>query len=286
VSPPVLELLDVRKRFGRSRPWVLDGVNLAVEPGEVVQIAGVNGSGKTTLLRVAAGLARAGDGRVQRRGRATYVPDRAPAAAPMTVRVQLTHHARMQGVAGRHLAAEVARVIESQHLEPVADVRFEELSKGWAQRALLAQALLSEPAIVYLDEPWSGIDQVSHDHLTAVLDHARRDGRALLMTSHEPNPMPALRRLELVDGRLVDASASAGAPTDAVAPRTRRVWVVSRHGDAGIPGRLREHAGLVDAARDGEGVVVTIVDDPTGDALLVRLLEIGWTPVRIDGTES
>jgi ABC-type multidrug transport system ATPase subunit len=280
----VLELRQVRKRFGRREPWVLDGVDLEVAPGEVVQIAGANGSGKTTLLRVAAGLARPGAGVVQRRGLATFVPDRVPAAAPMTVRVQLTHQARIQGHSGGRADREVARVIEAHALEPVADVRFDELSKGWSQRCLLAQALLSEPAIVYLDEPWSGVDQASHDHLTVVLDAARRAGRALLMTSHEPNPMPALRRLELADGRLVDASAAPPADGSAETP-TRRVWLVSRNGADGIPGRLREHAGLVDAARDGARVVVTIHDDAAGDAVLVRLLEIGWTPVRIDGSE-
>src|SRR5262249_29976420 len=155
-------------------------------------------------------------------GRATYVPDRAPDAAPMTVRAQLGHHARLQGLAGHRVADEVARVIESHELAPVADVRFDELSKGWAQRALLAQALLSAPAIVYLDEPWSGIDQASHDHLTAVLDGARREGRALLMTSHEPNPMPTLRRLELVDGRLVEASRPAAASGGSDSAPTRR----------------------------------------------------------------
>jgi hypothetical protein len=102
------------------------------------------------------------------------------------------------------------------------------------------------------------------------------------MTSHEPNRMPDLRRLLLVDGRL-EADSSEVPPPVVASERRRRVWLASRNGDRGIPGRLQAHSGLVAAVVDADGrIVVTLHDDTAGDDLLARLLDAGWTPTRID----
>jgi ABC-type multidrug transport system ATPase subunit len=278
-STSALELRGVRKRFGRRQPWVLDGVDLTVVPGEVVQIAGTNGSGKSTLLRVAAGLVRSAGGTVERRGRATFVPERPPLAAPMTVAAYLGHQARLQGLAWSDAAGAVDEVVARHRLEPVVAVRVDELSKGWTQRTLLAQALLAEPDVVFLDEPWSGVDAAGHEHAEAVIDEARAAGRAIVLTSHEPIPRLEVRRLRLVDGRLIDDQRPA-------APLVgwRRVGVRSRQGDVAVPPSVLDHPGVLGVEPVGREVVVQLRDDATGDDALARLLDAGWTPVRIDGS--
>jgi ABC-2 type transport system ATP-binding protein len=278
-STPALELRGVRKRFGRRQPWVLDGVDLIVVPGEVVQIAGTNGSGKSTLLRVAAGLVRPAGGSVERRGRATFAPERAPAAAPMTVATYLGHQARLQGLAWSDVARAVGEVVARHRLEPVAAVRVDELSKGWTQRTLLAQALLAEPDVVFLDEPWSGVDAVGHEHAQAMIDEARAAGRAIVLTSHEPVGRLEVRRLRLVDGRLVEDE-----PPPTPVAGWRRVNVRSRRGDAALPPGVLDHPGVLGADPVGGEVVVQLRDDAAGDDALARLLDAGWTPVRIDGS--
>jgi ABC-2 type transport system ATP-binding protein len=284
--PPVLELGAVRKRFGRTRPWVLDGIDLTVAQGEAVQVVGTNGSGKSTLLRIAAGLSRPGSGSVRRRGTASFVPERPPSPAPMTVRAYLVHQARLQGLRGFAIVDALDAAVDEHRLEAVIDRRLSELSKGWNQRCVLAQAFLADPAVVFLDEPWSGVDRTSHDHLIAVLDRVRAAGRALVMTSHEANPMAGLRRLTIAGGRLIDDRAGNQVDEQAApASAFRRVWLVSRNGDAGLPGRLHDHPGLVDGSPSVDGVVVTITDDAAGDDLLVRVLDAGWTPVRIGEVE-
>jgi ABC-type multidrug transport system ATPase subunit len=274
-----LELHAVRKRFGRTQPWVLDGVDLAVDAREIVQITGSNGSGKSTLLRVAAGLARPVSGSVDRPGRATFVPERPPVAAPMTVAVYLRHQGRVQGLAGGDVERAVDEVVARHRLEPVVAVRVDELSKGWMQRTLLAQALLAEPDVVFLDEPWSGVDAASHDHTQDVINDARRNGRAIVLTSHEPSPRLDVRRLRLVDGRLVDDDRPVPLAT------RRRVHVRSRRGDTELPAGVLDHSGVLGAERRGDDLVVHVRDDESGDAALARLLDAGWTPVRIDGAQ-
>jgi energy-coupling factor transporter ATP-binding protein EcfA2 len=104
LSSPVA-VREVRKRFGRWSPWVLDGVDLTLEPGSTTVVVGANGSGKSTLLRIVAGLTPATSGRVERSGVSIgYAPDRLGARVRMSARVYVEHMARLRGCSPDALA--------------------------------------------------------------------------------------------------------------------------------------------------------------------------------------
>jgi ABC-2 type transport system ATP-binding protein len=275
---PLLEMDGVAKRHRRRGPWVLDGVSLSVAAGEVVQIVAGNGGGKSTLLRIAAGLQPPTHGHVHVAGERRYVPEQAPVPPSMTVRSYLGHQARLQGVAADGVGAWVEATIGRHGLGPVADRPMGRLSKGWGQRCLLAQAFGGHGAgasLVLLDEPWTGVDDASREHLVAVVaDHAG-GGAAVLLSSHEAVALPGMRRLGLRDGRLAPLGATVSVTT------VRTVRLSGRADAPQLDGALTSAAGVLSVRGHGDTREVVVTADAAGDRALVALLQRGWSIERL-----
>jgi zinc transport system ATP-binding protein len=190
--PVTVRLEDVSFAYGRG-PAVLRDVDLEVERGEFVAIAGPNGGGKTTLLRLVLGLERPSTGRVTLSTRRIgYLPQRALASvdAPITVRELVSagraSRARLVGPLARDDRAAVRRAIERVGLDAQADRRLATLSGGQQQRAFIAKALASDPDLLVLDEPTAGVDAEAQEAVAALLDELRRNlAVTILYVSHE-----------------------------------------------------------------------------------------------------
>jgi zinc transport system ATP-binding protein len=190
--PLTVELDDVSFAYGRG-PFVLEDVDLSVERGEFVAIAGPNGGGKTTLLRLVLGLERPTRGRVNvATNRIGYLPQRAQASidAPITVRELVgagrASRTRLVGPLRRDDRESVGTAIERVGLAPQADRRLATLSGGQQQRAFIAKALASDPELLVLDEPTAGVDAEAQEAVSALLDQLRRDlAVTILYVSHE-----------------------------------------------------------------------------------------------------
>jgi zinc transport system ATP-binding protein len=188
----MVRMRDVSFAYGRGAP-VLRGVNLDVEQGEFVAIAGPNGGGKTTLLRVVLALEQPTSGRVDVAAkRVGYLPQRAQASvdAPITVRELVSagraSRARLLGPLVRQDRAAVRNAIGRVGLGPQTDKRLATLSGGQQQRAFIAKALAAEPDLLVLDEPTAGVDLEAQETVAALLDELRRDlAVTILYVSHE-----------------------------------------------------------------------------------------------------
>jgi zinc transport system ATP-binding protein len=204
---PVVALDDVSFAYGGGAP-VLTGVDLAVEPGEFVGIAGPNGGGKTTLIRLIVGLERPSAGTVRAPARIGYLPQRARAAldAPITVE-ELVSAGRVsvRGVLRSPRAADraavenaIARVGLTEH----RDRAISKLSGGQEQRAFIAKALAGDPELLVLDEPTSGVDAGAQEALAGLLAELHDEtGLTILYVSHEFGAIePHVQRLILVRG--------------------------------------------------------------------------------------
>jgi len=218
--PLAVELRGVAFAYDGGPP-VLAGVDLAVEEGEFVAIAGPNGGGKTTLLRVAIGLERPTLGtallfgepahRLARGRRLGYLAQRSRLAtdAPVTVR-EVVSAGRL--ASGRLLGplrgpdrVLVRDAIAEVGLPELADRPLAELSGGQQQRAFIAKALAGEPRLLVLDEPTAGVDADAQEALAALLArlHSER-GVTVLYVSHEFGAVEDIvRRLVLVRGGIV-----------------------------------------------------------------------------------
>jgi zinc transport system ATP-binding protein len=190
--PLTLQLDKVSFAYGRGTP-VLRDVDLAVEQGEFVAIAGPNGGGKTTLLRLVLGLERPTSGRIAVFARRIgYLPQRAQASvdAPITVRELVNagraSRTRLVGPLTGEDRAAVRIAVDRVGLRAEADKRLATLSGGQQQRAFIAKALAAQPDLLVLDEPTAGVDAEAQEAVSGLLDQLRRDlAVTILYVSHE-----------------------------------------------------------------------------------------------------
>jgi ABC-2 type transport system ATP-binding protein len=201
-----VRLDDVWVRYGRG-PWVLRGVTAAIEAGDVVAVVGRNGAGKSTLLQVIAGTLRPNRGGVtERPARVGYVPERFPADQPFTARRYLTSIARVRGH-GLELLPEWA---ERLHFTGLLDRPLNQLSKGSAQKVGLLQAMLAEPDLLILDEPWEGLDAQTRELVPVIVEEVLAAGGRVLISDHQGQTaeLPGVRRWDLSAGELREAADS------------------------------------------------------------------------------
>jgi zinc transport system ATP-binding protein len=209
--PLALRLQGVSFAYGHSPP-VLRDVDLEVERGEFVAIAGPNGGGKTTLVRLVVGLEQPTSGRVELMVRKVgYLPQRTQAGidAPVTVRELVTtgraSRARLIGPLSAADRMSVQEAIDRVGLSPSADRRLTTLSGGQQQRAFIAKALAADPELLVLDEPTTGVDVEAQDAIAALLQRLRSElEMTILYVSHEFGAVERfVERIVLVRGGIV-----------------------------------------------------------------------------------
>ena len=194
----MIELQGLEKAYGARA--VLAGADLVVNAGEAVALVGGNGSGKTTTLRCIAGLARPDRGRVRVDGidvlahprqalaRLSYLPQRPAFPGTLTVREVIGVAARLRQLP----AATVNREIEQCGLAQVADRFVAQLSGGERQRVGLAVTFVAEVPVFIFDEPSASLDPLATRMLIERARELRRDGRAVLYTTHVAADIDAL----------------------------------------------------------------------------------------------
>lgn len=170
---------QLHHRFGAVR--ALDGISFSVRPGQTLAIFGPNGAGKTTLLKVLAGLIRPQTGRAQVDGgrRAIgWIGHQAQLYNQLTVRENLRFWASLYDV------APPAELLARLGLEEHADRPVRALSRGLVQRVAIARALVHNPAVLLLDEPFTGLDRTAAETLGRLLAQHAAAGRATVLVTH------------------------------------------------------------------------------------------------------
>jgi ABC-2 type transport system ATP-binding protein len=204
VSGPALELLGLTKRYGDR--LALDDLSFAVGDGQMFGFVGPNGAGKTTAMRMVVGVLAPDAGDVRWHGgpmdeavrrRIGYMPEERGLYPKMGAREQVAYFGRLHGMSRGDAEAAAHAWLDRLGLGERLDEAVEKLSLGNQQRVQLALALVHDPELLILDEPFSGVDPVGVDVLSGVLLERARAGVPVVFSSHQ---------LELVD-RLCDAVA-------------------------------------------------------------------------------
>ena len=188
----MLTVAHVGKQFGAVR--ALEDCSFSVERGRMLGFLGPNGAGKTTAMRTIFGLVEPDAGMVlwdgdpiglSQRLRFGYMPEERGLYPRMPVGEQLTYFGALHGMTDDAAHGAAARWLERLDLADRADAKLEELSHGNQQRVQLAAALLHEPELLVLDEPFSGLDPVAVQMLADVLRGETERGAAVLFSSHQ-----------------------------------------------------------------------------------------------------
>jgi ABC-2 type transport system ATP-binding protein len=194
----------------------LQGVSFAIAAGEVVGFLGPNGAGKSTTLRLLCGLLAPDAGSLEVAGRRLpegaraaraalgYLPESTPLYRGMRLDRFLRFCGELKGLSGAALSRAIERVAGQCGLEARLTQRIEELSKGFRQRAGLAQALIADPAVLILDEPTSGLDPLEVARLRELIRELGRT-KTVLLSTHVLGEVEELcgRGLMLYGGRLL-----------------------------------------------------------------------------------
>ncbi len=273
----MLELAGLRKAYGDR--LALDDVSFVVPDGSLTGFVGANGAGKTTTMRVVLGIVQADAGTASWDGtpvdaalrrRIGYMPEERGLYPRMPVRRQLVHLARLHGTDARTARRRTDELLERLDLGERGDDTVDALSLGNQQRAQIAAALVHDPVLLLLDEPFSGLDPVAVDRLTAVLREVAAAGVPVLFSSHQLELVERLcdRVVVLAGGRVVAAG-------QVEALRRERAGVRHRLVLGGDAGWVRRAPRVTVLDIDGNRALVEADDAPALQALLASAVRRG-----------
>jgi ABC-2 type transport system ATP-binding protein len=206
----VLRATDLEKGFHRGLPpWrsrvdVLKGASLEVRAGELVGLVGENGSGKSTLMQIIVGLLKSDGGEVERPERLGYCPQSPMLWDKLTVDEHFQLFASAYDLDDERREASVGGLLDELQFARYRSYRIEELSGGTRQKLNLALALMHDPALLLLDEPYAGFDWETYVSFWEMSERRRDRGMGILIVSHLLAERDRLSRIySLIDGRTV-----------------------------------------------------------------------------------
>lgn len=193
--------------FAGQEVQALKNIDMAVHTGEIFGYLGPNGSGKTTTIKMLLGLIFPTSGTIKVLGRTDigandvrrrigYLPEGAYYPDFLNGEEILRYYGKLYGLSGRDLSSRIDRVLETVKMTHARKRLLRGYSKGMRQRIGLAQALLSDPDLLILDEPTTGLDPLARREIRDILAQLRDQGKTLLISSHE------LMEVELISNRV------------------------------------------------------------------------------------
>ena len=196
--PFVVEVLGLSKRyataFSKQSVQALDAVDLQIEPGEIFGRLGPNGAGKTTLVKILLNIVQPTAGQAalftipvlkpQARKRVGYLPENHRFPDFLTAEQVLELYGQMAHVSAHDRRQRIPLLLETVRMTEWLDVKIKKFSKGMMQRLGLAQALLSDADLIFLDEPTDGVDPVGRREIRDLLVELRDQGKTIFLNSH------------------------------------------------------------------------------------------------------
>ncbi|MGO1236705.1 MAG: ABC transporter ATP-binding protein [Microbacterium gubbeenense] len=273
----MLDVSGITKQYGERT--VLDNVSFSVTRGRLTGFVGGNGAGKTTTMRIILGLLEKNGGEVtldgdpltaaRRRGFG-YMPEERGLYPKMKVLEQITYLGRLHGFDKRVAGEKATDILTELGLGERLTDPIESLSLGNQQRAQIAAALVHDPDVLILDEPFSGLDPMAVETVVAVLQRRAHEGAAVLFSSHQ---LDVVERLcdDLVI--ISDGSVRASGEREALREQhsTNRYELIST-GDAGW---IRDEPGIEVIDFDAGHAVFDVTDDQAAQRVLRRSVAEG-----------
>ena len=186
-----LEVRDLRKSFGGNE--VLHGISFSVESGNALGLLGRNGAGKTTTIRILMNVFKGNAGAVLLDGKPFdpakhqigYMPEERGLYPKKTVSEQLIYLGMLRGLSAKKAKENMKKWLAKMEVSEYENRKLETLSKGNQQKVQLAQTLITDPKIIILDEPFSGLDPVNSQILKDVISEQIQQGKLVIFSSHQ-----------------------------------------------------------------------------------------------------
>jgi ABC-2 type transport system ATP-binding protein len=281
-----LEIRAVSKTFGAFR--AVDDVSFNVSPGRIFGFLGTNGAGKTTTMRMILDIIRPDAGEITWNGTPNlevprsdfgYLPEERGLYPKMLVDEQLLFLAQLYGADRKVASAALDEWLERLAITENRKKRIEQLSKGNQQKIQFLAAILHDPAILILDEPFSGLDPVNADQMKSAFLEMRDRGKTIIFSTHQLDDAQELchevaiinRGKLLISGEVMDVRRSMRRQvvTFGVAERERMTW-------------LRDIPGVLLAREREDHLEMTVQDAPAAQEVLREAVRRGLTVTQFD----
>jgi ABC-2 type transport system ATP-binding protein len=290
---PAIEILGLEKTysvgFWHKRPKrALHPLHLAIEDGEIFGFLGPNGAGKTTTLKMLMGLVfpSGGSARIlgmelddpRMKAQIGFLPEQPYFYDYLTARELLTYYGQLSGVESRQLSRKVDSTLDRVGLRDATNVQLRRFSKGMLQRAGIAQAILHDPKVVFLDEPMSGLDPMGRREVRTLIEQLKGEGKTVFFSTHILSDAEALcDRVAVINlGQLRGVGAVAEL-TSGIHGRVEVVWQ-----GTSVPAAIKSFATETHVAGNTTRIVIP---EQNQDAAIESLRSAGLrlvsvTPVR------
>ncbi len=282
----MIELNKITKRYGDRT--VLNGISLKIEKGGVLGFLGPNGAGKTTTMRIITGYLSPSGGDVTVNGydirkdpikvksSIGYLPELAPAYPEMTVLGYFRFMAGIKGLFGAPMDSAIERVIKQANLDKVKERIIGNLSRGYRQRVGIAQALLSDPPILILDEPTVGLDPEQIIEIRNLIKELGKDHTIILSTHILPEVTVTCNRVVIInDGRLLSGGDYNLSQVDLHGDKVYRL--VTTQTDNSIVGLLESISGIKDVMKENNTFTIkTNADFKAPELITDKIFKAGY----------
>lgn len=223
----VLEMKDVsflykdRDVLKKNKNKGIENINLFVNKGEIISIIGLNGSGKTTTLKCILGLNKLNSGSIKVLGKdilkdeysrkisekISYLPEISYYPKNLKLIKVMNYYGELYSIPRNIREDKINKALEEFNLLEYKSVKLKKFSKGMLQKVGIAQALLNDPKIVFLDEPMSGLDPVSREQIIKILLKLKKSGTSIIFNTHllEDVKMISDRAIFINKGKVIDS---------------------------------------------------------------------------------
>ena len=282
---PAVLLQGVRKRFGSVD--AVSNLDLSVGEGSLVGLLGPNGAGKSTAIRMIMSLIRADSGSIRVFGgdaldmkdRIGYLPEERGVYRRMRVGEFLEFMGRLKGLPREGLKSRVEQWLERVELPGVIRARCQELSKGMQQKVQFLAAVLHEPDLIVLDEPFSGLDPVNARVLIATVKELHQSGRTIFLSTHQMAQAEQLcERVVLINRGEKILDAQTREVIERYSARAVIVELVERASTA--IGSLGSIDGVDSATEQEDGRTISLALTDSADARQVMATALAAIPCR------
>lgn len=279
---PAIEVRELVKDYGKVQ--ALKGVSIAVPAGEIYGLLGRNGAGKTTLVKVLLSIVRPTGGEARlleqdvphaaSRERVGYLPEDHRFPEYHTAASALDFYGSLYGMAREARRARIPELLRRLELSGAADRKIRTYSKGMKQRLGLAQAMLHDPQVLFLDEPTDGVDPVGRKQVRDILLELKAAGKTIFLNSH------LLSEVERICDRVGILEAGRLVREGTVESLTRAANAYEVKVEGAVEAAWPELVALVPDARQGAGAIEFTLENPAKLDTVIDLLRARGVSVR------
>ncbi len=273
-----LILENVVKRYGTFH--AVDNLSLEIQPNQIYGLLGANGAGKTTSIRMILGLLTPTQGKIRWNGKEInydnsdsvgYLPEERGLYPKLTVREQLLYLARLRGMDKDQIVKQMRYWLEKFKVPEYETKKIEELSKGNQQKIQFITAVIHKPKLLFMDEPFSGLDPVNVDILKEAVLELANTGTTIIFSSHRMDQVEELcgnlcilhKGKSVVEGSLREVKRSFGKKN------------IDIHTTADLQ-YLESFAGVSKVRKIAQGYQVQITNDEASQAILANIVSKGF----------